>query len=120
MKLLTDFKEQVATLGRLKRVWITSFNLSVEFVETHLLPVVVGMDAPKHRMDYETLQKELIDQNIDLRVFCDKRMMNELDTKRTTIDVFGVSPRSIDGFSEDSLFHPKVIYLEDYDGKAIL
>jgi len=120
MKLLTEFKKQVSLLGPLKRVWITSFNLSIEFVETHLLPVVVGMDAPKHRMDYETLQKELIDQGIDLRVFCDKRMMNQLDTKRTSIDVIGVSPRSIEYLSEESLFHPKVIYLEGKNGKAIL
>lgn len=120
MKLLTEFEKQVSLLGPLKRVWITSFNLSIEFVETHLLPVIVGKDAPKHRMDYEILQKELIDQGIDLRVFCDKRMMNQLDTKRTSINVIGVSPRSIKYFSEDSLFHPKVIYLEGKNGKAIL
>jgi hypothetical protein len=120
MKLLTEFKEQVAQLGKLRRVWITSFNLSVDFVETHLLPVVVEMDAPKNRMDYETFQKELIDKKIDFRVFCDKRMINQLDTKRTTINVFSVSPRILNHFSEDSLFHPKVMYLEDYDGRAIL
>jgi len=120
MKLLSEFQEQVKQLGLLKRVWLTSFNLSVDFIEQHLLPVVVAMDSPKNRMDYEVFQKELVDKKIDFRVFCDKRMLNNLDTKRTSIDIFGVSPRSLDDFSKQSLFHPKVIYLEDVDGKAIL
>jgi len=122
MKLLSEFHEQIKQkqLGKLKRVWLTSFNLSVDFIEQHLLPIVVDMENPKNRMDYEVFQKELVDKKIDFRVFCDKRMLNNLDTKRTSIDVFGVSPRSFDGFSEHSLFHPKVIYIEDIDGKAIL
>lgn len=120
MKLLAEFKKQVDELGPLKRVWMTSFNLSVDFVESHLLPAVLELDLPKKRMDYEIFQRELAERKIDFKVLCDKRMMSGLDTKRTAIDVFGVSTRSLDGFSEYSLFHPKVIYLEDVDGKAVL
>ena len=120
MKLLAEFKKQVDELGPLKRVWMTSFNLSVDFVESHLLPAVLELDLPKKRMDFEIFQRELAERKIDFKVFCDKRMMSGLDTKRTAIDVYGVSTRSLDGFSEHSLFHPKVIYLEDVDGKAVL
>jgi len=120
MKLLSEFREQVSQLGALKRVWLTSFNLSVKFIESHLLPIIVDMDPPKNLMDYESYQKELIDKSIDFKVFCDKRMMNSFDTKRTSINVYGVSPRSLEYFSEKSLFHPKVIYLEDIHGQAIL
>jgi len=120
MKLLSEFGNQVSQLGALKRVWITSFNLSVNFIESHLLPIIVGMDPPKNRMDYESYQKELIDKKIDFKVFCDKRMMNNFDTKKTSINVYGVSPRSLEYFSEKSLFHPKVIYLEDINGQVVL
>jgi len=119
MKLLEEFKKQLGKLGKPKRIWLTSFNLSIEFIETHLLPVVLGVDVPKNRMDYEALQKELSDQKIDFRVYYDKRMMGSSDCKRTAIDIYGVSPRLI-GFSEESIFHPKVIYLESHNGNAIL
>lgn len=120
MKLLDEFKEQLNQLGDIKRVWLTSFNINIDFIESNILPAVLGMESPKSRMDYEAFQKELNDLSIDFRIFGDKRMMNRDDNKRTSIDVYGISPRLIDGFSKTSLFHPKVIYLEDKNGRAIL
>lgn len=34
MKLLDVFKKQIADMGMLKRVWLTTFNLDISFVET--------------------------------------------------------------------------------------
>jgi hypothetical protein len=120
VELLTDFRDQIERMGELKYVWFTSFNLGLEFVETNLLPAVLGMETPKNRMDYEQMQLVLTEKEIDFRVFCDKRFMESGQNKRTAIPVHGISPASIEYFSKDSLFHPKVIYLEDHNGKKIL
>lgn len=121
MKLLAELKRHVAEMGPLKRVWLTSFNLSIEFVETHLLPALLGESKPPvGRMDFETLQLELLERDIDVRVFADKRMIHRSDRKRTAIKVHAVTPRQLGKFSVDSLFHPKVIYLEAKDGHAVL
>ena len=123
MKLMVELKRNLAELGPLKRVWLTSFNLSIEFVETHLLPALLGENKPPvGRMDFETLQLELLEREIDIRIFADKRMIHRSDRKRTAIEVHAVTPRQLRdfSFSADSLFHPKVIYLEAKDGRAVL
>lgn len=121
MKLLTAFKEQLKELGELRYVWLTSFNINIEFIETYLLPAVLDMEQPKTRLDYEHFQVALTDKGIDFRVFCDRRFMEADRNKRTAIPVHGVSPAQWEErFSKDSLFHPKVIYLEDRDGNRIL
>lgn len=121
MKLLTAFKDQIKMLGELRYVWLTSFNINIEFIETYLLPVVLDMEQPKTRLDYEHFQIALIEKEIDFRVFCDRRFMEADRNKRTAIPVHGVSPAQWDEwFSKDSLFHPKVIYLEDVHGNRIL
>lgn len=121
MKLLTAFKEQLKTLGELRYVWLTSFNINIEFIETYLLPAVLNEEPPKTRLDYEHFQIALTEKEIDFRVFCDKRFMEADRNKRTAIPVHGVSPGLWnDSFSKDSLFHPKVIYLEDKYGNKIL
>lgn len=121
MKLLTAFKERLKTLGELRYVWFTSFNINIEFIETYLLPTVLDMEQPKTRLDYEHFQIALTEKEIDFRVFCDKRFMEADKNKRTAIPVHGVSPALWEElFSKDSLFHPKVIYLEDKYGNKIL
>ena len=121
MKLLAAFKEQIKALGPLRYIWLTSFNINIEFIETYLLPAVLDMEQPKTRLDYEHFQIALIEKGIDFRVFCDRRFMEADRNKRTAIPVHGVSPaRWEEWFSKDSLFHPKVIYLEDVHGNRIL
>lgn len=121
MKLLCEFKEQLEQLGELKYAWFTSFNINVEFIERYLLPAVLDMDPPKNRLDYEHIQLALTEKQIDFRVFCDKRFMETEQNKRTSIPVHGISPRRYEeNFSHESLFHPKVIYLEDVHGSKIL
>lgn len=125
MKLLTAFKEQLKELGDLRYVWLTSFNINIEFIETYLLPAVLNMEQPKTRMDYEHFQITLTEKEgkkgVDFRVFCDKRFMEADRNKRTAIPVHGVSPvQWKEWFSKESLFHPKVIYLEDWDGNRVL
>ena len=123
MKLLVEYKKQIAALtqgGKIRRAWFTSFNCAIEFFETFILPATLLMDVPKTRLDYEALQKELTEQKIDLRIFCDRRMLRGLDNKRTAIDVYSLTPATMPGFGRDSLFHPKVIYLENTEGQAVI
>lgn len=124
MKLLDAFRQQVRVLGPLRRAWFTTFNLGIPFFETHVLPELLQGDAdpPANRMDYENMQLQLAERDIDLRVFCDLRMMEADQLKRTALPVHGVLPRrlGLEGFGPESLFHPKVIFLEDKDGRMVL
>lgn len=121
MKLLEQFRSQLTQIGELKRVWFTTFNLGIEFFETYLLPAILGMDRPANRMDYESMQLELAERGIDLRIFCDRRMLEADQLKRTAIHIHPVLGRQFgDGFDKDSLFHPKVIFLEDKQGNMVL
>lgn len=124
MKLLNAFAEQVKDLGKLKRVWLTSFCIDIEFIETYLLPAVLDAEIPRTRMDYEALQLVLNEQGIDFRVFCDRRFIGADQNKRTAIPVHGIAPGNSPlearrGISEGSLFHAKVIYLEGAKGRVL-
>jgi len=120
MKLLGEFNQQLDSLDEIRYAWFTSFNINIEFIESYLLPAVLGMDPPKNRLDYEYFQLALNDKEIDFRVFCDLRFMETDQNKRTSIPVHGVSTTRLEHFSKESKFHPKVIYLEDIHGKRIL
>ena len=120
MKLLNAFRDQVNTLGPLKRAWFTTFNLGIPFFETHVLPALLATDPPLNRMDYENMQLQLAESSIDVRVFCDMRMMEADQLKRTAIPIHGILPGWLGSFDQESLFHPKVIFLEDIHGHMVL
>jgi len=137
MKLLEELAEQIKELGSIKRVWFTTFNLNLEFFERHVLPTILQMDKPKNRIDYELMQQRLNGKvvsgksssgnnylaKIDISIFADQRMYDASDLKRTAIDVYSINPTQLQSslnLSQQALFHPKVIYLEAEDGKAIL
>lgn len=124
MKLLSAFRKQIDEVGTIQRVWLTSFVINIEFIETYLLPVILGMDPPKLRMDYEGMQQVLSERGIDVRVFCDKHFIEPDQNKRTAIPVHGISPERLSPngevtFSDYSLFHPKVIYLQGENGSVL-
>ena len=137
MKLLEELAEQIKELGSIKRIWFTSFNLNFEFFERHVLSTILQMDKPKSRIDYELMQQRLNGKGvsgkssndnkyltkIDISIFADQRMHDTSDLKRTAIDVYSINPTQLPlsfNLSQQALFHPKVIYLEAEDGKAIL
>lgn len=120
MKLLNAFRNQLETLGPLKRAWFTTFNLVIPFFETHLLPALLATDPPVNRMDYENMQLQLAELGIDVRIFCDMRMMEADQLKRTAIPIHCILPSWLENFDQESLFHPKVIFLEDTDGNMVL
>lgn len=120
MKLLDSFRDQLKTLGPLERAWFTTFNVGIPFFETHVLPVLLAADPPVNRMDYENMQLQLAENGIDVRVFCDMRMMEADQVKRTAIPVHGILPRWLGRFDQESLFHPKVIFLQDTSGRMVL
>ncbi len=120
MKLLNAFRDQVQTLGPLKRAWFTTFNLGIPFFETHVLPALLTADSPLNRMDYENMQLQLAESGIDVRLFCDMRMMEADQLKRTAVPVHGILPGWLGVYNQESLFHPKVIFLEDIHGRMVL
>lgn len=134
MKLLEELAEQIKDLGSIKRVWFTSFNLNLDFFERHVLPSILQMDKPKNRIDYELMQQRIngnvasasekeVVSKLDIAIFADQRMYDASDLKRTAIDVHSINPSLLNNavnFSKQTLFHPKVIYLEADDGRAIL
>ena len=121
MKLLAELQKQVSGMGKLRHAWFTSFNADIEFVETYVLPMALGANPPRSRLEYEQLQQELTSSGTDFRIFCDPRFLETRHVKRTCIPVHGVRPtRTADYFSDTSLFHPKVIYLEDDNGKRVI
>lgn len=122
MKLLEHLDKQIRSLGPLRRAWFTTFSLDIAFFERHVLPTVLGEDIPQNRRDFENLQLALSDSCLDVRVFCDLRMFNPDQLKRTSVSVHGVLPGRLDfeALDSDALYHPKVIFLEAEDGRMIL
>lgn len=101
---------------------ITTFNLDIVFFETYLLPALLEKDRPVNRMDFEVMQLELAEKGIDVRIFCDARMLESDQLKRTAIPIHPVLPNFLqrEEMGNSSLFHPKVIFLEDSDGRMVL
>lgn len=121
MKLLQELKRKVTGMGPLRRAWFTTFNLDIEFLEAFVLPAVVGAEPPRNRIEFEQLQQELTDQGTDVRVFCDPRFIDTNRIKRTCVPIHAIRPdRLSERFGERSLFHPKVIYLEDDKGQRVI
>lgn len=125
MKLLAELQKHVEMLDPLRRAWFTSFNTDIEFVERHVLPATLGTDTPRNQLEYEQLQHELTTRDIDFRVFCDPRFLETHRIKRTCIPIHGIRPQRVsngdkNGFSKNSLFHPKIIYLEDHKGRRVI
>tara|TARA_Y100000588_G_scaffold395263_1_gene522016 strand:+ start:7422 stop:9425 length:2004 start_codon:yes stop_codon:yes gene_type:complete len=135
-KLAEALSKQVQSLGPLRHAWFTSFNLNVDFFERHVLSTLLQMDNPRSRVDFELMQQKLngsiknnnkgdVTLDIDVKVFADQRMYQASDIKRTAIEIYGVNPALLDGgrkkqLDTSSLFHPKVIFLQDVNGNAIL
>lgn len=135
-KLAEALSKQVQSLGPLQHAWFTSFNLNVDFFERHVLSTLLQMDNPRSRIDFELMQQKLngsiknnnkgdVTLDIDVKVFADQRMYQASDIKRTAIEIYGVNPVLLDGgrkkqLDTNSLFHPKVIFLQDVNGNAIL
>lgn len=121
MILRQELTRKVTSMGPLRRAWFTTFNLDIEFLETFVLPAVVGAEPPRNRIEFEQLQQELTDQGIDVRVFCDPRFIDTNRIKRTCVPIHAVRPdRLSERFGKLSLFHPKVIYLEDDAGRCVI
>ena len=135
-KLAEALGKQVQSLGPLQHAWFTSFNFNVDFFERHVLSTLLQMDNPRSRIDFELMQQKLngsiknnnkgdVTLDIDVKVFADQRMYQASDIKRTAIEIYGVNPVLLDGgrkkqLDTNSLFHPKVIFLQDVNGNAIL
>ncbi|MGM0641870.1 MAG: hypothetical protein ACQESN_10650 [Thermotogota bacterium] len=96
-------------------MWITSFNLSVYFLEYYILPAVYGLDVPKDINDFAVLQEKIAEEQdlIDIRVFADKNVI-EPEEKRTSVEIHTID-NSLFQNKSGGFFHPKIIYLSGID-----
>ena len=114
MKILQQLRDIVQEAGQLKRAWFTSFNLSPAFIEGYILPLIAGMEEkPKSVRDFELIQKKLNDEEIDIRFFCDFRMADLNDGKKTAVPIHLLNPALLGKQYEHGVFHPKVMLLQN-------
>jgi hypothetical protein len=119
MKLLKNYHDNVSKLresGEITKAWFTTFNINLDFFERYLLAPLVGMDLPRNQLDFELLQQALL--NINIHCFCDQQVFDLSQAKRTSIPVHLVRTSLLNMTS--GIFHPKIIYLENSRGDAIL
>jgi len=120
VKLLNEFTSTIAKATKsekkIRKVWMTTFNIDIGFVEKYILPVLVDMECPRDLMDYESMQQKLFDQKIDFRLFCDQRILSGDSDKLTTIPIHTINTKSFQNskkLGKQCLFHPKVILIEN-------
>ncbi len=114
MKMLQLLKKIVLELGELKYAWLTSFNISPSFVEGYILPVLAGVDEkPRTIRDFEIIQKRLTDSSIDVRFFCDFRVAELNEGKKTAVPFHLLSSSVFGPGFKYGVFHPKVILLQN-------
>jgi len=120
VKLLNEFTRTIAKATKsekkIRKVWMTTFNIDISFVEKYILPVLVDMECPRNLMDYESMQQKLFDQKIDFRLFCDQRILSGDSDKLTTIPIHTINTKSFQNskkLGKQCLFHPKVILIEN-------
>ena len=120
VKLLNEFTRAMAEATKngkkIRKVWMTTFNIDIGFVEKYILPVLVDMECPRNLMDYEIMQHKLFDQKIDFRLFCDQRVLSGGSDKLTTIPIHTINTKSFQNsknLGTQCLFHPKVILIEN-------
>ena len=126
MKLLDSYKAHIEALcendQRITKAWFTTFNLNLDFFERYLVSPLVGHEPPRNALDYEHLQAALLSggsgTGIDLHCFCDQQIFDVSQPKRTSLPVHLVTPAALG--RPDAIFHPKVIYLENSAGEAVL
>lgn len=121
MKLLDEFREAIGALGQIKRAWFTSFNLNPSFVERYILPALAGIETiPVTARDFEIVMHTLHRERMDLRFFCDGRMLELDEGKKTSVTIHPLSISRFDGKFHQGIFHPKVILLQNESGRSML
>lgn len=128
MKLLDSYKAQIDALcangQRITKAWFTTFNLNLDFFERYVLPLLAngGTYPPRNAFDFENLQVALLGgetgTGIDIHCFCDQQMFDASQPKRMSFPVHLVTPAALG--RNKALFHPKVVYLENSAGAAVL
>jgi len=104
MKLYEEYKKIVKELGRVKKAYFTTFNISPEFVERYILPPLLEENIPKNALGYEALNQKL-ENKPDIKFFHDANMTKFDEGKKTNVAFYPIVMTT-------GVFHPKVIYLE--------
>ncbi len=121
MKLYNKYKNLIKKLGEIKTAWFTSFNLSPFFVETYIIPPIVGYNTKPIRHDeFEQIQQIINESEIDIRFFCDRRYIELSETKKTCVPFYLLDINETKGLYRNGCFHAKVILLINKDHRAFL
>ncbi|MEA2049683.1 MAG: hypothetical protein U9O56_02975, partial [Campylobacterota bacterium] len=114
MKIYEEYKKVIKKIGTIKKAYFTSFNLDVDFVESYILPPLLGETQIKNnnnmRLKREDLNTKL--KKVEIKFFYDPSMLS-FNYKQTLADMYPVK-------QENGVFHPKVIYLEGVNSKYII
>lgn len=121
MKLLQRFREEISRMNTIKRAWFTSFNLNPSFAERYILPALFGWDeVPRTTRDFEVIMQHIHERGMDVRFFCDARVLELDEGKKTTVNIHPLNISRFDSRFKDGVFHPKVILLQDEKGQSTL
>ncbi len=121
MKLLAELKKMIGQMDGIKRAWFTTFNLNLSFVERYILPALISQEeVPRTARDFEMIMQIIHEKNMDVRFFCDGRMLEMDEGKKTTVDVHPLNITRFDSRFHEGVFHPKVILLQDMQDKTII
>lgn len=121
MKLLAELKKMIGQMDGIRRAWFTTFNLNLSFVERYILPALISQEeVPRTARDFEMIMQIVHENNMDVRFFCDGRMLEMDEGKRTTVDVHPLNIARFDSRFHEGVFHPKVILLQDSRDKTII
>lgn len=102
-KIYEEFKKNIENVGELKKAYFTTFELSIDFFERYILPLILGENIPENDFEYENLNLALENSNIKIKVFYDFAELR--DNKKTVV-------KTIPIFVENGFFHPKVCFIE--------
>lgn len=126
VKVLEELtKNRTKNSGKLKGAWFTTFNMDLNFIDQYIIPLLAFKNdqSEKRKFSFNQLavfqaQDTLKKQETDIRFYYDERMLNNF-SKLNCFPVIGVNPKRVAG-SHKGVFHPKLVFLWNKDGKAYL
>lgn len=133
IKLYKHFTDELNKLGKLRRIWFTTFNLNIHFFEKYILSAITGYSYREMRtaLDYEAISEQLSydeeelrkSEKTEVRVFYDYRALEKGNhPKQTIVQLHPVDIRQVKGIDQrkrfsEGVFHPKVIVAESVSGE---
>jgi hypothetical protein len=117
LKLYNQFCEVLDGFDKdLHLALMTTFDFNTQLIERYILSRLAGLSYKevKTKGDYEIINSNL--NEVDVGVFYHFNAPGDDEPKKTTVPFLGVNPKNLGAkFGENSLFHAKVMLLQDQD-----